>query len=226
MEIAGFLAANAVAVLAPALGRLLSRTGEKLTDRAADRISSEALNKANQLWGTLGPKVRSSPTALRAAQRVAATPENEDFQAALRVELDELLASDRLLRQRVEQQLDELGITRVEQRGDQSVMVGRDNTGTIIYTDSYQSFGGSAGQLEEFGQASAPAKLLIALGLVTSLAGFAIFMIPIVQAFTDSSDSFENPDLTPAAIGFVVMFVGIAIGGLGGLLAGFTRRQG
>jgi hypothetical protein len=143
----------------------------------------------------------------------------------LRVEIDELLASDPLLRRRVEQKMDELGITHVEQRGDQSVMVGRDNTGTIIYTDSYQSFGGGAGQFEEFRQASAPAKLLIALGLVTSLAGFAIFIIPIVQAFTDSSGSVESPDLTPAAVGFVVMFVGIVIGGLGGVLAGFTRRQ-
>jgi hypothetical protein len=68
---------------------------------------------------------RSTPTVVPGASGTA-SPNNEDFQAALRVEIDELLASDAAFRRRVEQKLDQLGITHVEQRGDQSVMaVGR-----------------------------------------------------------------------------------------------------
>ena len=66
MEVAGFLAANVVAVLAPALGRLLSRTSDKLSERASDRLSQEALDKAAEMWSTIRPKVETSPTALKA----------------------------------------------------------------------------------------------------------------------------------------------------------------
>jgi hypothetical protein len=230
VEIAGFLAANVVAVLAPALGRLLSRTVDRLTDRASDRISDVALKRAEALWTTVRPKVESTPGAMRAAQRVAEQPDNEDFQAALRVELDELLAADPRFQQAVERKLTEIGITHVEQQGDRSVMVGRDNSGTIIHTDSYHAYGGGRSELDDFRESHPAAKLLIALGLAVALVGFAIFLIPIFQAFTDNSQPgdpgfAQGPDATPAAIGFGIMVMGIAIAGAGQMIAGFTKRR-
>lgn len=230
MEIAGFLAANVVAVLAPALGRLLSKTADKLTDRASGRLSDVAVEKAEALWSTVSPKIEANPGALRAAQRVADQPNNEDFQAALRVELDELLANDPRFRQAVERKLTEIGITRVEQRGDHNIMVGRDNSGTIIYTDSYQSYGGGSSQLDDFRQSHPAAKVIIAIGLAVCAVGFVIFAIPLFEAFTDNPQPgepgfAEGPDATPAAIGFGIMILGIVIAGVGSMIAGFTKRR-
>jgi hypothetical protein len=46
-------------------------------------------------------KIESTPTALKAAQRVAAAPENNDLQTALKVELIDIFAEDRDLAEQI-----------------------------------------------------------------------------------------------------------------------------
>ena len=229
MEIAGFLAANVVAVLAPALGRLVKKTSDRLTDRASDRLSVAGLAAAENLWNTVRPKLEANPSALRAAERLAAQPANEDYQASLRVELDELLARDPRFQQAVEKKLTEIGMTHVEQQGNRSIMVGRDNSGTIIHTDSYASYGGASSQLDDFRESHPFAKVLIALGFAVFLAGFVVFVLFIFQGFSDTTEpgepGFADPDLTLLAIGGGLILAGLVISSVGSLIAAFTKRR-
>jgi hypothetical protein len=58
---------------------------------AGKQLGVDAWEKAKSLWGKLRPQVDAKPAAQEAAQDVAETSDNEDAQAALRLQLKKLL---------------------------------------------------------------------------------------------------------------------------------------
>jgi len=95
-----------VAFLAPFLPHLL-KAGEKVVDDAAGALTTEAGKRAKELWQKIFPKVEERPSALGAATRVAANPEDARAQGALELELEELFKEDGALKQEVERLIEE-----------------------------------------------------------------------------------------------------------------------
>lgn len=79
--------------LSPALPHLLD-VGKKVAVDAGKQVTSAALAQAKALWTRLGPAVEERPAAAEAAADVAATPEDADAQASLRLQLKKILAGD------------------------------------------------------------------------------------------------------------------------------------
>ena len=77
-------------ILAPALPFLL-KAGDKALDGAITKIGEDSWDKAKGLWSKLSPKVENDPAVKKAAEKVAADPENPDRQVALKVALTDLL---------------------------------------------------------------------------------------------------------------------------------------
>ena len=124
--------------LVPVLPYLL-KAGEKAAEEAGKKAAGEAWDWAKELWTRLRPRVEAKPAALEAVQDVAHTPDDEDAQAALRVQFKKLLAEDETLAVEVTQWWEKAraaGIT-VTASGDRSVGVAGDvQRSTIITGDS------------------------------------------------------------------------------------------
>jgi len=90
------IAASLTALLAPALPALL-HGGGKLAEGFVQQIGADAWGKVREVWQRLQPRLEARPSALEAAQDVAETPEDEDLQAVLRVQLKKLLSADEAL---------------------------------------------------------------------------------------------------------------------------------
>jgi hypothetical protein len=124
------------AFLAPFLPTLL-RAGNKLAERAADAVSDEAFTYARALWEKLKPRIGERPEAQKAAEAVAAKPEDAAALEALRGELGTLLDEDPKLRSDLAgiwQQAQTANVVQVTAAGDRSVAVGGDVTGSTIIT--------------------------------------------------------------------------------------------
>jgi hypothetical protein len=131
----GALASSVTTVLVPLLPYLL-KAGEKAAEETGTKVADQSLEWAKSLWSKLKPKVDAKPAALEAAQDVAQTPDDEDAQAALRVQLKKLLAEDQSLAEEVRRWLEQgkaAGIT-VTAPGDRSVAIGGDVKGSTIVT--------------------------------------------------------------------------------------------
>jgi hypothetical protein len=102
-----------ITFLIPFLPTLLKRRGmavlDKATESAASRIGEAAFSKAEAVWGKLSPKIEANPGVEEAINDVANHPEDEDFQAALRVQLKKLLAMDEELPKEIDRILHEDG---------------------------------------------------------------------------------------------------------------------
>ena len=70
---------------------------ETKTETAATRFGAAAWRKAQTIWAALSPKLEAKASAQEAAVDVANNPEDEDSQAALRVQLKKILANDEAL---------------------------------------------------------------------------------------------------------------------------------
>ncbi|MGD1899779.1 MAG: CHAT domain-containing protein [Phormidesmis sp.] len=70
---------------------------EAATDNAVSKFGDAAWQKAQAVWTALKPRVDEKETLKEAVTDVAHDPEDEDYQAALRVQLKKLLASDTAL---------------------------------------------------------------------------------------------------------------------------------
>lgn len=81
------------AFLAPFLPFLL-KLGTKASETVAAKFGEEAWNKAKEIWTQLSPKVEAKEAAKEAATDVADNPEDEDLQAALRVQLKKIIEPD------------------------------------------------------------------------------------------------------------------------------------
>jgi hypothetical protein len=88
---------NLVSFLSPFLPDLLKlgqNSGETAVEAASKKFGEAAWNKAQAIWEQLQPKVKSKGAAAEAVEDVAESPEDEDLQAALRVQLKKLLQQD------------------------------------------------------------------------------------------------------------------------------------
>ncbi len=137
------LAQQLVPFLAPFLPYLL-KAGEKAAEEAGRKLGTEAWEQAQALWGKLRGKVEAKPAALEAAQDVAAAPEDQDAQAALRLQLRKLLAEDTTLAAEVARLWGEAqaaGVT-VTAAGERAVAVGGSVYGSTIITGDENMVGG------------------------------------------------------------------------------------
>ena len=92
MEIA--VLAAFISPFLPFLLKLGEKAAEKATESAAGKFGEAAWGKAQAVWGKLSPKVEAKESAKEAATDVASNPEDEDLQAAFRVQLKKLLEQD------------------------------------------------------------------------------------------------------------------------------------
>ncbi len=94
------VAANVTAFLAPFMPYLV-KAGQKVGARAAEeigeRFGTAAWQKAQALWEQLRPRVEEKPAAAEMARDLASSPEDEDAQAAFRLQLRKILAEDKAL---------------------------------------------------------------------------------------------------------------------------------
>jgi hypothetical protein len=136
MDVVVPLAGQLVQVLTPFLPYLV-KAGESVGTRAAEQLQDQGWELASRLWARLAAKVDGRPAAQEAARDLAATPGDEDAQAALRVQLRKLLAEDPALQQELAALLNDAGhgsTTNVNVSGDRSVGIGRDVRGGTIIT--------------------------------------------------------------------------------------------
>jgi len=97
----GQLAQDITVGIAPFLPFLLG-AGQKIEEEAGKELGAEAWDNAQALWGTLQPKVEAKPAAQEAALDVANDPQDDDAQAALRLQLKKLLVEDPNLAENVD----------------------------------------------------------------------------------------------------------------------------
>jgi hypothetical protein len=133
----GALASSVTTALVPLLPYLL-KAGEKAAEETGKTVAGQSWEWAKSLWTKLKPKVEAKESALEAAQDVAQSPEDEDAQAALRVQLKKLLTEDQSLTEEVSHWLEQgkaAGIN-VFAAGDRSVAIGGNvNSSTIVTGD-------------------------------------------------------------------------------------------
>lgn len=121
--------------LVPLLPYLL-KAGEKVAEEAGKKIAGNSWDWAKELWAKVRPAIEAKPAALEAAQDVAQTPDDQDAQAALRVQLKKLLTDDQALAGEVNQwweRAQAAGIS-VTASGERSVAIGGDVSGSNIIT--------------------------------------------------------------------------------------------
>jgi hypothetical protein len=105
-----FLAAAALPYLVqylPAMTEAGKFVGGKALEKVVENTTDEILKFARPWLGRLMGKIESTPTALKAAQRVAAAPENKDLQTALKVELTDILGENPDLAEEISRILDQ-----------------------------------------------------------------------------------------------------------------------
>ncbi|WP_414579521.1 hypothetical protein [Anabaena sp. CCY 9402-a] len=86
--------------LAPCLPFLLA-TGGKVAEGASQKVGEDVWNKAKAIWGKLQPKVEAKEEAKKAAAAAMQNPGDEDYQAALRAQLKDILKSETALAQEI-----------------------------------------------------------------------------------------------------------------------------
>ena len=131
----GALASSLTTAIVPLLPYLL-KAGEKAAEETGTKVADQSLEWAKSLWVKLKAKIDAKPAALEAAQDAAQTPDDEDAQVALRVQLKKLLAEDESFAEEVRRWLEQgkaAGIT-VTASGERSVAIGGDVKGSTIVT--------------------------------------------------------------------------------------------
>jgi hypothetical protein len=91
----------------PAMFEAGKFVGGKALEKVVENTTDEIWKVAQPWLGRLMGKIESDSAALKAAQRVAAAPENKDLQTALKVELTEILAENRDLAEEISRILDQ-----------------------------------------------------------------------------------------------------------------------
>jgi len=131
----GAMASSLTTVLVPLLPYLL-KAGEKAAEETGKAVAGQSWEWVKSVWTRLKPKVEAKPAALEAAQDVALSPEDQDAQAALRMQLRKLLTEDQSLAEEVSRWLEQgkaAGIT-VIASGERSVAIGGDAKDNTIVT--------------------------------------------------------------------------------------------
>jgi hypothetical protein len=81
--------------------------GGKALEKIVENATDEGWEIVQPWIGKLMGKIEDKPAALNAAQRVAFSPENENYQTALEVELEEIFTADRDLAEEIKRILDQ-----------------------------------------------------------------------------------------------------------------------
>jgi hypothetical protein len=129
------LARDLAVFLTPFLPYLL-KAGEKVAEEVGKKFGAATWDRAKALWEKLRSKVEAKPAAQEAVQDAAAAPNDEDIQAALRLQLRKLLAEDAVFAReiaRLWQEAQQADAT-VIAAGERSVAIGRDVTSSTIIT--------------------------------------------------------------------------------------------
>lgn len=129
------LAKDLAIFLTPLLPYLL-KAGEKAAEEAGKKLGGDTWDLAKDLWAKLRPKVESKPAAQEVVLDAAAAPNDDDIQAALRLQLRKLLTEDAVLAREIErvwQEAQQAGAI-VIAAGERSVAIGRDVSSSTIIT--------------------------------------------------------------------------------------------
>ena len=84
------------ALLAPHLPTLM-KLGGKAAESAASKVGANTWETVKKIWAKLSPRIEAKESAKEATIDVANNPEDQDLQAALRVQLKKLLEQDKEL---------------------------------------------------------------------------------------------------------------------------------
>ena len=129
------------AILSPFLPYLL-KLGDKAAEKAAEQFGENTWNWAKKLWNKLKPKVTAKPTLKEAIEDVAAHPQDEDYQASLRVQLKKLLSQEPQLAREIALLMENKPQTQGENKSIGTVIAGGDaitSTGDSTVTQSGDS---------------------------------------------------------------------------------------
>jgi hypothetical protein len=128
------IARQIVQFLAPFLPYLL-KAGEKAAEEAGRQLGAAAWEQAGTLWARL----RRKKNVEQVAQTVAALPDNQALREALREEIARALQEDGALREEIARLWGEAEAASVTviARGDRSVAIGGDVSGSIIITGDH-----------------------------------------------------------------------------------------
>ena len=131
------LAHDVTVALVPVLP-YLSIAGGKALEKAGEKITEGVWARGQALWNKLWPKVEHNTAALGAAKDLANMPDDNDAQAAMRLQLKKLLTEDSTFAQEIAKTFAELAPsnTTVIASGDRSVASQNMTDNVIITGDS------------------------------------------------------------------------------------------
>lgn len=134
MDVAA-LATGIVAYLIPFLP-YLAKAGDKAFEEAGKQLGTGVSEKFKSLWGKLMSKAESKPAAKEALSDVEKTPEDEDAQAALRLQLKKLFTEDENFAQEIALLWEDLLRDENSSKAniDRSISVGNNATRSIMIT--------------------------------------------------------------------------------------------
>jgi hypothetical protein len=78
----------------PYLTQLGTKATNKAVESAAGKFGEAGWKKAQDLWSKISPKVEAKPAALEAVTDVVKSPDDADYQTALKVQLKKLIDGD------------------------------------------------------------------------------------------------------------------------------------
>ncbi|KPF49281.1 hypothetical protein D621_14965 [beta proteobacterium AAP51] len=130
------IAQAAIAILGPCLPYLL-KLGDKAAEEGAKKIGADTWILAKSLWSKLLPRLKDSPAVHDAAVELAASPNDLDLQATLRVQFRKLLARDEQFAADVRAFLtdaEKAPGNRVKASGERAIAVGGNVAGSSLST--------------------------------------------------------------------------------------------
>ncbi len=121
------------------LYRLGDKAADKAVESAGEKLNAAAWCKAKEIWKILGPKIKEKASANESALDLVNNPEEEDNQAAFRVQVRKLLETDLDLKVEIEKILSNNSIASVPREqitqavtGDQNQVIGNVTGGIVI----------------------------------------------------------------------------------------------
>src|SRR5262245_60138403 len=110
--------------------------GGKALEKIVENSTDDAWKFAKPWFGKLMGRIEESPAALPLAEKVALTPDNQKYQTALEVQLEDILSANPALAEEIARLIGQAERENITVRqGDRAVFVKGDNTGVIMTGD-------------------------------------------------------------------------------------------